>query len=98
MILPKDCSSVNGKKSHNFSGDLIIDTIIDKDHKGVILSINDRTRGMLWMKKLESKEAFKKAVATKELWADYRFIYKKLSTQTMEKNSPLINKLLMSLT
>jgi hypothetical protein len=35
------------KKSHNFSGDLIIDTIIDKDHKGVILSINGRTTGML---------------------------------------------------
>jgi len=86
------------KKSHNFSGDLIIDTIIDKDHKGVILSINDRTRGMLWMKKLESKDAFKKAAATKELWADYRFIYKKLSPQIMEKNLPLINKLLMSLT
>jgi len=50
------------------------------------------------MKKLESKEAFKKAAATKELWADYRFIYKKLSPQIMEKNLPLINKLLMSLT
>jgi IS30 family transposase len=53
-------------------GDLEIDTIIGKDHKGAILTINDRATGMLWMKKLESKDALKLAEATKELLADYR--------------------------
>ena len=38
-------------------GDLEIDTIIGKNHKGAILTMNDRVSSMLWMRKLESKEA-----------------------------------------
>jgi IS30 family transposase len=53
-------------------GDLEIDTIIGKDHKRAILTINDRATGMLWMKKLEGKDAIKLAEATNELLADYR--------------------------
>jgi len=53
-------------------GDLEIDTIIGKDHKGAILTINDRSTGILWMKKLEGKDALKLAEATKELLADYQ--------------------------
>jgi IS30 family transposase len=53
-------------------GDLEIDTIIGKDHKGAILTINDRATGMLWMKKLESKDALKLAETAKDLLADYR--------------------------
>lgn len=53
-------------------GDLEIDTIIGKDHKGAILTINDRATGMLWMKKLEGKDALKLAEATIELLANYR--------------------------
>ncbi len=38
-------------------GDLEIDTIIGKNHKGAIVTINDRTTGLLRMKKVSSKEA-----------------------------------------
>jgi len=38
-------------------GDLVIDLVIGKDHKGVLLTINDRATGMLQMKKIESKDA-----------------------------------------
>lgn len=38
-------------------GDFEIDTIIGKDHKGAIVTINDRATGLLKMKKLESKNA-----------------------------------------
>ena len=39
------------------TGDLEIDTIIGKNHKGAILTINDRATGQLKMKKLSSKNA-----------------------------------------
>lgn len=38
-------------------GDLEMDTIIGKDHKGAILTINDRATGLLRMRKVERKEA-----------------------------------------
>lgn len=38
-------------------GHLEIDTIIGKDHKGAIITLNERASGMLWMKKVESKDA-----------------------------------------
>ena len=38
-------------------GHLEIDTIIGKDHKGAIITLNERASGMLWMRKVESKDA-----------------------------------------
>ena len=38
-------------------GDLEADLVIGKGHKGALLTINDRATGMLYMKKIESKEA-----------------------------------------
>ena len=38
-------------------GDLEIDTIIGKDHKGAIITVNDRATGMLKMKKTQGKNA-----------------------------------------
>ena len=38
-------------------GDLEVDLIIGKNHKGAIVTINDRASGMLKMQKVESKEA-----------------------------------------
>ncbi|MFR9575530.1 MAG: IS30 family transposase [Rikenellaceae bacterium] len=38
-------------------GDLEIDTIIGKNHKGTILTINDRVTGRVWIRKLQGKEA-----------------------------------------
>lgn len=38
-------------------GDLEIDTIIGKNHKGAILTINDRATSRVWIRKLTGKEA-----------------------------------------
>lgn len=38
-------------------GDLEIDTIIGKNHKGAIVTINDRATGKVWIRKLTGKEA-----------------------------------------
>lgn len=38
-------------------GDLEIDTIIGKNHKGAIVTINDRASGYLWMGKVERRTA-----------------------------------------
>ena len=38
-------------------GDLEIDTIIGKNHKGAILTINDRATSRVWIRKLAGKEA-----------------------------------------
>ena len=45
-------------------GDLEIDTIVGKDNKGAILTINDRVTGMLRMVKLMGKNALQLALAT----------------------------------
>lgn len=38
-------------------GDLEIDTVIGRNHKGVLLTINDRYTGLVWIRKLKSKES-----------------------------------------
>ena len=38
-------------------GDLEIDTIIGRNHKGAILTINDRLTGKVWIRKLTGKDA-----------------------------------------
>ena len=55
-------------------GDLEVDLIIGKNHKGAILTINDRASGMLKMKKIISKEAVVTTKAINELleeWIPY---------------------------
>jgi IS30 family transposase len=44
-------------EEREFFGDLEIDLVIGKDHKGALLTINDRATGMLFMKKIESKDS-----------------------------------------
>ena len=39
-------------------GDLEIDLVLGKDHKGALLTINDRATGILFMTKVESKSSF----------------------------------------
>ena len=54
-------------------GDLEIDTIIGKDHKGAIVTINDRATGILRMRKLKSKDADEladKVCETLQPWKD----------------------------
>lgn len=48
-------------------GDLEIDTIIGKNHKGAILTINDRATSRVWIRKLSGKEAIPVAKVT--AWA-----------------------------
>lgn len=48
-------------------GDLEIDTIIGKNHKGAILTINDRWSSFLWMANLKGKNAKDLALKTIEL-------------------------------
>ena len=53
-------------------GDLEIDTIIGKNHKGAIVTINDRATGMLRMKKIKSKESELVKQATIELLQNWK--------------------------
>jgi len=45
-------------------GDLEIDTVIGQNHKGALLTINDRVTSKVWIKKLDSKEAENLAIET----------------------------------
>lgn len=47
-------------------GDLEIDTVMGKNHKGALLTINDRLTGLVWIRLLEGKEAGPLAKATVE--------------------------------
>lgn len=53
-------------------GDLEIDTIIGQNHKGAIVTINDRATGMLRMKKIKTKEASLVKNATLELLNEWK--------------------------
>ena len=53
-------------------GDLEIDTIIGKNHKGAVVTINDRCTGMLRMKKVETKQAEAAKQAAIELLQDWK--------------------------
>lgn len=44
-------------EKRNIFGHLEVDTIIGQNHKGAIITLNERASGMLWMKKVESRDA-----------------------------------------
>lgn len=52
-------------------GDFEIDLILGKDHKGALLTINDRATGLLFMTKVESKNSFEIEKATISLLKDW---------------------------
>lgn len=52
-------------------GDLEIDLVIGQNHKGALLTINDRASGFLFMGKIETKEASKVVNKTLELLEDW---------------------------
>jgi IS30 family transposase len=56
-------------------GHLEVDTIIGKNYKGAIVTLNDRTSGMLWMRKVKTRDAFS--------------VRKKLA-EMLEENKPYI--------
>ena len=67
-----------------------VDTIIGKDHKGAIITLNERASGMLWMKKVESKDAEIVKIKITEM-LDEIGPYLKSITGKMEKNLLEIN-------
>lgn len=57
-------------------GDLEIDLVIGKDHKGALLTINDRATGLLKMRKIDSKDAEIVKNTTIELLENWKsFLY-----------------------
>lgn len=52
-------------------GDLEIDTIIGQNHKGTLLTINDRVSSMTWIAKLNGKNAEELALKTIEILSPY---------------------------
>lgn len=60
-------------------GDLEIDTIIGKNHKGAIITINDRATGMLKMAKISGKDAKELAEKTIEMLQDWKPIIKTIT-------------------
>jgi IS30 family transposase len=52
-------------------GDLEADTIVGKNHKGALVTINDRSSGMLKMKRTKTREATEVSAAMNELLEDW---------------------------
>ncbi|MET4084294.1 IS30 family transposase [Pedobacter sp. UYP30] len=61
-------------------GDLEIDLVIGKDHKGALLTINDRATGMLFMDKIENKEAGSVGAKAVELLQDWKPLLKTITS------------------
>ena len=61
-------------------GDFEIDLVIGKDYKGALLTINDRASGILFMGKVESKEAILIQQKTIELLQDWKPIIKTITS------------------
>lgn len=61
-------------------GDLEIDTIIGKDRKGAILTINDRVTGNVKIRKLAGKNAQRLAEATVESLSDWKPFLKTITS------------------
>lgn len=53
-------------------GDLEIDTVIGQNHKGALLTINDRVSSMVWVAKLNGKNANELAQKTIEILNPYK--------------------------
>lgn len=61
-------------------GDLEIDLVIGKDHKGALITINDRSTGMLFMDKIENKEAGTIENKAIELLQDWKPLLKTITS------------------
>lgn len=60
-------------------GDLEIDTIIGKNHKGAILTINDRLTSKVWIRKLTGKDAVDLANKAIETLLPYKHMIKTIT-------------------
>ncbi len=61
-------------------GDWEIDTIIGKDHKGAIVTINDRATGLLRMRKLKGKDSKELCTAVIEMLSNPRYCNKSITS------------------
>jgi IS30 family transposase len=61
-------------------GDLEIDLVIGKNHKGALLTINDRSTGVLFMGKVDNKEASTIEAKTIELLKDWKPLLKTITS------------------
>ena len=61
-------------------GDLEIDLIIGKDHKGAILTINDRATGIARLRKLDGKDAEQLALVTIDCLEDWKPFLKTITS------------------
>lgn len=61
-------------------GDLEIDLVIGKNHKGALLTINDRVSGVLFMEKIDSKEASEIEKKTIEVLQDWKPLIKTITS------------------
>ncbi|MDM1084823.1 IS30 family transposase [Myroides odoratimimus] len=68
--------------------DLEIDLVIGKNHRGALLTINDRATGVLWMGKIESKEAHVVEAKIIELLKDFKPL---LHTMTSDNGKEFAN-------
>ena len=55
-------------------GDMEIDTMIGRNHKGALLTINDRVSGKVWIAKLDSKDSTKLAQKTIDVLLPHQHI------------------------
>lgn len=64
----------------NRFGDLEVDLVIGRDHKGKLLTINDRASNKSWIKKLSSKNSDEVAAAIIEVLLPYKGMLKTITS------------------
>jgi IS30 family transposase len=69
-------------------GDMEMDLVIGKNHKGALLTINDRATGMLKMGYVESKEAAVVQAKAVELLADWKALLHTVTTDNAGRPVP----------
>lgn len=69
-------------------GDVEMDLVIGKNHKGALLTINDRATGMLKMGYVESKEAAVVQAKAVELQADWKRLLHTVTTDNAGRPVP----------
>lgn len=72
-------------------GDLEIDTVIGSNHKGALVTINDRLTSKVWIRKLSGKDATPLALKTIEALQPIKDLIHTI-TADMEKNLQNIRK------
>lgn len=61
-------------------GDLEVDTIVGRAHKGAVLTLNDRASGFLWMQELPDRKADTVADATIRMLAPFKGLLKTMTS------------------